>query len=393
SGDEHTRIQQELVWREAGENDSIYVAKLAKNSPYTISDPAWIGVKSAYYLVAMKPEYEHAHLWAAGNDTAYLFGLAAPRFEVAPGEAVSQRFQLYVGPSKTEYLALAWETLPSVRRFFTMFDVMDWFAKMLLAMLNWFYGIIPNYGVAIILLTIVVRGSMLPLTLKSAKSMKSMQKLAPEMEALRAKYADEPQELQQKMMEMYRERGVNPVGGCLPMVLQMPIFFALYRMLMGAYELRGAPFPIVSMGDYVWIRDLSQPDHLLELSFLHDVPFIGEYLAYLNILPFLMGGAMFLNTKILPPTGPVVNPQQKMIMNLMPVIFCVFCYNLASGLNLYIFVSTLVGIAQQAIVRSIDVESPPPKKKVARKKQHFYKAAQERKRRMVKETKSDKKSR
>ena len=165
------------------------------------------------------------------------------------------------------------------------------------------------------------------------------------------------------------------------MILQMPIFFALYRMLWSAYELRGAPFML-------WINDLSQPDRLLHIPALAGIPLLGIF-AYINVLPLLMGLAMVLQNKFAPMSGPVQNPQQKMMMTFMPIFFSFICYSMASGLNLYILVSTLLGILQQRFTWVGEVELKPKPKSVV-KRQHFYAAAQARKRQMAKEAKRDK---
>jgi YidC/Oxa1 family membrane protein insertase len=258
---------------------------------------------------------------------------------------------------------------------------MDWFAKLLLAVLNWFYGYIPNYGLGIIFLTILVRVAMYPLTLKSMKSMKKMQLLGPEIEELKTKYSDNAQEMNKKMMELYKERGVNPLGGCLPMLLQMPVFIALYRMLWTAYELRGAPF-------FWWINDLSQPDRLFHLPWMKQVPFLGMF-EYFNLLPILMGVAMVVSQKVMPVSGPAQNPQQKLMMNIMPVFFSFVCYRMYSGLSLYILTSTVLGMVQQKFTRVGEVEMKA--RKPVGKRQHFYTAAQARKRQLAREAKKEKK--
>jgi YidC/Oxa1 family membrane protein insertase len=260
---------------------------------------------------------------------------------------------------------------------------MDWFAKLLLGLLNWFYAYIPNYGLGIIFLTVIVRVAIYPLTLKSMKSMKKMQLLGPEMEELKKKYGDNQQELNKKMMEIYKERGVNPLGGCLPLILQMPVFIAFYRMLWNAFELRGAPF----VG---WITDLSKPDRMFPMPWMANVPFLGPMFEYLNLLPILMGVAMVLSQKVMPVSGPAQNPQQKMMMNIMPVVFSFMCYNMASGLNLYILTSTILGVVQQKFIRVADAELKE-KKKAPSKRQHFYTAAMARKRQVTREAKKEKK--
>ncbi|HOJ32833.1 MAG TPA: membrane protein insertase YidC [Candidatus Hydrogenedentes bacterium] len=386
SADKLMGIRPSVVWRKEGKNTILQTSKLRPDDAHQTWDAEWIALKTTYFVVALKPEFTGAQTMAQGTQSHYRFGVAAPRFEVKPSETARFAFRLYAGPSQHDYLAAAWDTLPTTIRFFQSVDFMDKFAKVLLAILNAFYRVIPNYGIAIIALTLLVRLAMYPLTVKSMKSMKRMQMLAPEVEALKTKYKDDPQELQKKTMELYRERGVNPLGGCLPMVLQMPVFFALYRMLWCSYELRGAPFVLLRFGDYVWIRDLSQPDRLLHLPFMQHVPFLGNTFDYLNLLPILMGIAMVASQKLTPTSTAMPNDQQRLMMNIMPIFFAFICYKMAAGLNLYILTSTVLGIVQNKWMPAgkVDLETKP---KPVRKKKHFYAAAQERKRRLAKEMK------
>ena len=188
--------------------------------------------------------------------------------------------------------------------------------------LQFIHKYIPNYGIAIILLTILIRLITFPLQYKSFKSMKKMQGIQPELAKIKEKYKDEPQKMQKETMDLFKKAGANPLSGCLPLILQMPFFFAIYRVLYSAVELVGAPFG-------GWIHDLS----------IHD-PFY--------VLPVLMGLAMLAQQKLTPQT--TVDPTQAKIMMFMPVIFAFIMKSLPAGLVLYIFVSTVVGIAQQAIV-------------------------------------------
>ncbi len=390
SEDANKGIPQEVIWRRDAQNEHHPTSKL-KLPPGGVgyserrSGVDWAAVKSAYFVVAIKPEFEGAIGWVAGMPLHFRLGVGAPRMELAPGEAQQRLFRVYLGPTQKASLRKAWADLDSVMQFFTMFAFMDTFAKLLLGILNWFYhNLIPNYGLAIIFLTVLVRVVVFPLTLSSMKNMKRMQKLAPEMERIKAEVGDNQQELQKRMMEMYRERGVSPLGGCFPLLLQMPVFFALYRMLWSAFELRRAPF-------ILWINDLSEPDRLLELPFTIPIPFTGSGIDSLNLLPILMGVAMVASMKLTPTSGPIQNPQQKMMMTLMPVLFSVICYNMASGLNLYILVSTLLGIAQNYAVHLADIDVELKKKKPITRPRHFYSAAQARKREIAKEIRKEKK--
>jgi YidC/Oxa1 family membrane protein insertase len=385
SNDDKMGIKQAVVWRKDGKVTSLPTASMKNGGgPFVqyMGAPDWLGLRSTYFLVAMKPGFESSQGIATGTPTEFKFGVSAPRFSIDKGAVQSNEFSVYVGPMERSALHAAWPTLTSALQFFQApWGFMDWFAKVLLDILNWFYRFIPNYGLAIIFLTILVRVAMFPLTIKSMKSMKKMQMLAPELQALKEKYGENQQELNQKMLEMYRERGVNPMGGCLPMILQMPILFALYRMLWSAYELRGAPFML-------WITDLSQPDKLVQIPALASIPLLGIF-ASINVLPILMALSMVLQNKFAPMSGPAQNSQQKMMMAFMPIFLGFVCYNMASGLNLYILISTLLGIAQQRFTWVGDLELRPKKKAVS-KKQHFYAAAQARKRQMAKDAKRDK---
>lgn len=389
SGDEKMGLKQAFVWYQGGNLTELATSGMTppqgqEQFSKSLTNPEWVAVKSAYFVVALKPGFEGGQGWAYGNPKQFRFGIGAPRFEVQPKGEQSNSFSLYMGPDEQRTLAAAWPTLPHVLRFFQPpWGFMDWFAKVLLGLLNWFYAYVPNYGLGIIFVTIVVRIAIYPLTLKSMRSMKKMQLLGPELEELKKKYSDNQQELNKKMMEMYKERGVNPLGGCLPMLLQTPVFFALYRMLSSAYELRGAPF----VG---WITDLTQPDRMLPMPWMQGVPFLGPMFEYLNLLPILMGVAMVVSQKVMPVSGPAQNPQQKMMMNIMPVFMSFMFYTMPSGLNLYFLTSTILGVVQQKFIRVADTKLKE-KKKAPAKRQHFYTAAMARKRQVSREAKREKK--
>ena len=184
-----------------------------------------------------------------------------------------------------------------------------------------FHGVVPNYGVVLIIFSILVKIVVYPLTKKSYQSMKEMQLLQPEIAKLREKYQGDPQRLNKETMKMYKERGANPLGGCLPMLLQMPLLFALFIVFRSTIELRGAPFVL-------WIDDLSQPDALIPLPF--SLPLYGNQI---SLLPLLMGVSMFVQQKM---SATQANPQQKMMTQFMSVFFVVLFNQFPSGLNLYL---------------------------------------------------------
>lgn len=202
------------------------------------------------------------------------------------------------------------------------FGILGVLAVPILRALQFFYKYIPNYGVAIILLTLLIRLITFPLQYKSFKSMKKMQKIQPELNKLKEKFKDDPQRMQKETMELFKRAGANPLGGCFPLLLQMPIFFAFYKVLYAAVELVGAPF-------FGWIQDLSIKD-----------PYF--------VLPVIMAVTMFLQQKLNPST--TADPTQQKIMMAMPLIFGFIMKDLPSGLVLYICVSTIFGIIQQLFV-------------------------------------------
>jgi YidC/Oxa1 family membrane protein insertase len=202
------------------------------------------------------------------------------------------------------------------------FGILSLFAVWILKGLQYFYTWIPNYGVSIILLTFLIRLITFPLQYKSIVSMKKLQLVQPELTKIREKFKDDPTRMQKESMELFKRSGANPLGGCLPLLLQMPVFFAFYKVLNFSVELVGAPF-------IYWIQDLSNKD-----------PFY--------VLPVLMTIAMFLQQKLTPNT--MTDPVQKKVMLLMPLVFGFIMKDLPSGLSLYIFVSTILGILQQVFV-------------------------------------------
>lgn len=202
------------------------------------------------------------------------------------------------------------------------FGLMSIVAVPILRGLQFFYTVFPNYGISIILLTILIRMLTFPLQYKSFKSMKKMQVIQPELTALKEKYSDDPKRMQQETMALFKRAGANPLSGCLPLLLQMPVFFAFYKVLYTAVELVDAEFAF-------WILDLSQKD-----------PYY--------VLPVLMSLAMFLNMKLTPST--TADPAQQKIMMFMPLFFGFIMKDLPAGLTLYIFISTIVGMLQQLFV-------------------------------------------
>ena len=228
---------------------------------------------------------------------------------------ISLEYKIFFGPKSLNHLA----KLNSRTEQWINFGFFGWLARPLLKMLKIFHKWFGNWGIAIIMLTFFIRLCLFPLHIKSYKSMKTMQKLQPEIKKLREKYKKDTQKFNQEMTALMKKNKANPLGGCLPMLLQLPVFYAFYRVLGESVELYQAPF-------ILWIKDLSFKD-----------PFY--------VLPILGGVTLFIQQKLTPTTS--VSPAQARILTFMPLIFSIFLLGLPSGLNLYIFVSTLFGLVQQ----------------------------------------------
>jgi YidC/Oxa1 family membrane protein insertase len=305
-------------------------------------DGQWIGLESEWYLSAIVPKTTGFRLVIAPKeDGAVEIGVKAAPPPLPPGGSWEGRVLYYVGPKEYSRLkALGVELEGSI--FFGGFPVprgygglpMEWLGAPILWLMNFFHRYIGNYGLAIILLTVIIKILFYPLTLKSMASMKAMQSLQPQINTLRAKYKGDAQRLQRETMELYRKHKINPMGGCLPMVIQIPIFYALYVTLSVSVELQNAALLCIGRapkwvpglgGADLWVCDLAQ----------HDPTYI---------LPLLMGASMFIQQKMTPMMG---DPRQAKIMLMMPIVFTFMFLTLPSGLVLYWFVSNVLQILQQ----------------------------------------------
>ncbi|MCX5704685.1 MAG: membrane protein insertase YidC [Candidatus Omnitrophica bacterium] len=277
-----------------------------------------------------------------GNTGAYVRKLSAQESEVgltlkdliaAPGLPLKLKFHIYLGPQQLQVINGVNRDWGAVINY----GIFDFFGQAILKSLEFVQRLVGNWGWAIILLSVLVFLVLFPLTLKQMRSMKEMQILQPKIEELRKKYKDNPQKLNQETLALYKEHKVNPLGGCLPMLLQMPILFALYQVLMRSVALRGAEF--------LWIKDLSMPDCLFKLP--QSIPVLGNEI---NILPILMTIGMFLQQKmstVKQCSDSSTAQQQKIMMIAMPIMFLVFFYHLPAGLVLYWVVNSTLMMAYQ----------------------------------------------
>jgi len=294
----------------------------------------WAGYADSYFLSAMMPREDDAvRLWVKEeNDeifTEILVPLAAMAKEPYP-------LQVFSGPKDLHELTKAGHHLQRAVD-------LGWFsfvAEPMLRLLKLFHSLTGNYGFDIILLTVLVKLVTVPLTHKSFKSMQEMQKLQPQMKKLQEKYADDRNALNKEVMELYRRHNVNPLGGCLPMVVQMPIFIGLYNALLSAVELRHASFML-------WINDLSAPDRIPPIPHAPLAVIAGTEIR-IPVLTLLMGVSMLIQQRMTPQTG---DPTQQRMMMVMPLVFTVMFINFPSGLALYWLVNNVLTIAQQLLLQ------------------------------------------
>ena len=271
-----------------------------------------------------------------------------PTLTLEPGETVSYSFTLFFGPANYSILKASGSNFQDALDLGILAPI----CKVLIWLLNHIYSLIGSFGWAIIILTILIKVVLWPLTHKSYASMGKMQKLQPQLATLKEKYKGDAKKIQAETMKLYKEHGVNPMGGCLPMLLQMPILIALFTTLRNTILLRNAPFWIIP-GQ--WIKDLSGPDVLMTLP--NSYPIIGNHL---NILPLLMGLSFFLQQKFTPTGGGgggQAAQQQKMMATLMPIMFTFLFYSLPAGLNLYFMMSTFITVGQQLLTTRLKERS------------------------------------
>jgi YidC/Oxa1 family membrane protein insertase len=287
-------------------------------------DIQWAGYSGKHFLAAMVPiEAQNQRLWLKLRDGTVEEKMLFP----ISSEAIQQRLDIFIGPKD-------FDALEGVGHGLSRGVNLGWFgfiAVPLLHVLKFSHTFTGNYGIDIILLTVLIKILFIPLTQRSFKSMRAMQKLQPQMAKIRERFKDSSEQMNKEIMELYRRHKVNPLGGCLPMVLQIPVFFGLYQALLNTVELRHAAF-------FLWINDLSAPDRLGAMQ----LPFVQ--LPGIPVLTLLMGVSMFVQQWMTPSAG---DPAQQRVMMVMPLMFTFMFVNFPSGLALYWLVNNLLTIAQQ----------------------------------------------
>jgi len=311
---------------------------------------AWTAVHNQFFTLMAMPKQPAQQMVAlpvklpllATNQSAPPEGiqtaLVYPAQTLAANSSVEREITFYAGPKEYRTLALIGEQFNNHADYVMQFGFFGFFAKGLLLAMNWLHDTTTmGYGLVIVLITVIIKILFWPLTAASTRSMKRMQALAPEMAALKEKYKDDLQKFTQKQWEVYKKNKVSPMSGCLPMLIQTPIFIGFFTMIRSAIELRGAHF--------LWVADLSKPDTLFMIPGI-DFPF--------NLLPLLMGASMLWQSHLTPPS-PGMDPAQAKMMRYMPLLFLVFLYNYSAGLALYWTVNNLLTIVQTKLTKNIVV--------------------------------------
>mgnify|MGYP001562110772 FL=1 len=291
----------------------------------------YIGFRDRYSCLVLVPEssseiQRYFSIERAGQGAVIAMDLE--NIKVPANSEITQKYKLYCGPQDINLLKQFNLGAEDV----VYFGGFDFISQVLLSIMRFLHNVLHSWGLAIIFLSILVYICLYPLSFKQMQSMKHMQMLQPQIEALRKAYKDNPQRLNKEIMDLYKKNKVNPLGGCLPMLLQIPIFFGLYQALYRSVELKGAAF--------LWIKDLAEPDRLFVFS--SGLPILGKEL---NILPILMAIGMFFQQRITMKSSTAVGTsaeQQKMMLWLFPILFGFIFYKFPSGLNLYWFINTLL---------------------------------------------------
>jgi YidC/Oxa1 family membrane protein insertase len=319
-----------------------------------ISGAEWVAVSNQFFTTLMAPLTAKATgVWGRRFDVDYSpeqklqaveGAMGMPGFQLQPGQTHSARFEIYAGPKIYHRLAQLPHNEAEVMDF-GMFKIV---CQFLLNFMNLLHSWLHDYGLAILALTTIIKLTLWPIQNRANRSMRQMAALNPKMQELRDKYKDDPTRMNQELMKLYKQYGINPVGGCLPMMIQIPIFFGLFKMLGQAVELRNAKF--------LWVKDLSQPDTIAHL------PLLGWPV---NIIPLCMAATQIWLMAMTPKTG---DPTQRRIMMFTPLIFLFICYNFAAALALYYTAQNLFSILQfyqnkRQPMPTLEKVAPPAKRK------------------------------
>lgn len=314
----------------------------------------WIGFGDKYWQTALVPPQDAAvdAGFRAGDGERYQADVAAPTLTIAAGKSATTSQRFFAGAKEVAVLD-AYEKA-GVAKFDRAIDWgwFVWFEKPIFYLLDWLFHAVGNFGIAIVLLTCCVRALLFPVAQKQFQSMAKMRILQPKMKALQERFKDDKPRLQQEMMGLYKTEKANPLAGCLPIFVQMPIFIALYKTLSLSIEMRHQPFAL-------WIRDLSAPDPLTPINLFGYLPFQPPGMLHLGILAILLGVTMWAQMKMNPAVG---DPSQQQVMAIMPWMMMLFFAPLAAGLQLYYVANNCLTLAQQRFLywRTPGMRDPAP---------------------------------
>ncbi len=335
----------EAVVFTGGKRRAFHAGKVPKKGIVSDEDPQWVALKEKYFSIILSPAAALSGYAVSTTEDgeSLVFRVGSVPQTLPPKGELKESFQIYLGPNRLSEL----KKLSPWAETVVDYGMFGGITKMMLWALTHIQKGVKNYGLSIILLTVIVSILLLPLSGVSYKSMQRMKLIQPEMNKLRELYKDNPQKMNKEIMALYKKHKVNPLGGCLPMLIQMPIFIAFYQALIHSIELKGAPF--------LFIKDLSLPDRAIPLPFQ-----LGPLGSAINILPILMMLAMYLQQKLMSPGPAPTGPEgetQRMMTTMMPFIFGVIFYGLPSGLVLYWLTNNIVMIITQKFFLSRGVVS------------------------------------
>ncbi len=305
----------------------------------------WLGITDKYWAATLIPDQKLPYTATLGGhkstgQTAEFFtaDYAVPALSIAPGQRQGTEGRLYAGAKQVRVVE-AYEKNLGIEKFELLID-WGWFyfiTKPLYYLIEWLYGILGNFGLAILAVTVLVKAAFFPLANKSYESMAKMKKLQPQMEELRERYKDDKAKQQQELMELYKKEKINPLAGCLPILIQIPVFFALYKVLFVSIDMRHAPF-------FGWIKDLSAPDPTTIFNLFGLLPFAPPEFLHIGAWPIIMGLTMWVQMQLNPPQP---DPVQQQIFSWMPLLFTFLLASFPAGLVIYWAWNNVLSVAQQ----------------------------------------------
>ena len=331
------------VFNDSADYDHNY-ADIAEAGAHEVSSRGgWVGFTDQYWLAAVVPQQngtvDAEIVYNRATDSYQSDFIAAPQL-IAPGRAMAYVSHLFAGAKEVQLLERYSDALGTGLERAIDWGWFRWFMKPIFSLLNWLFAHIGNFGVAIICLTVIVRLLLFPVAQKQFASFAAMRVVQPKMKALQDRYKDDKPRLQEEMIKLYREEKVNPMAGCLPILLQIPIFYALYKVLLLAVEMRHEPFVL-------WIRDLAAPDPLTPVNLFGYLPFQPPAIIAVGVLPILLGVTMWLQMRLNP---QATDPIQRQVFALMPWILMFVMATFAAGLQLYWVTNNILSIGQQRLL-------------------------------------------